>query len=65
MIRPKQTIDYHHKTAKIVRAEDEQWAEFQRAADKLTGGNLNAFMVQAAESHVASARTAKLRARGR
>jgi len=49
--RPTPTTrpDYHTKTAKLVRATDEQWAAWQRAANKLTGGNLNAFMVYAAD----------------
>lgn len=57
--------DYHKKTAKLVRATDEQWAAWQREADKLTDGNLNAFMVEAAESRAASAKTMRLRNRHR
>lgn len=63
--RPKQTIDYHHKTGKLVRAGDEQWAAWQREADAVTGGNLNAYMCQAADALAASSKTARLRNRHR
>jgi hypothetical protein len=55
--------DYHTKAAKLVRATAEQWAAWQREADRLTAGNLNAFMVEAAESRAASAKTMRLRNR--
>jgi hypothetical protein len=57
--------DYHAKRAKLVRATDEQWEAWQRAANTCTGGNLNAFMVQAADKdctmpgYKRKARTAK------
>lgn len=54
--------DGHKKTGKLVRASDEQWAAWQREANATTAGNLNAFMVNAADSLAASAKTARLRA---
>lgn len=60
--KPTPRPDGHLKTAKLVRAGDDQWAVWQREADKVTGGNLNAFMICAAESLAASSKTQRLRA---
>lgn len=46
---------------KLLRASTEQWEAWQELADAMTGGDLSAFLRDAADSKVASAATSRLR----